>query len=107
WLFALANMAIACGRLGDRERAATVHRHLLPYRGRPIAAGGPGLGSSDLFLGIAAATARMYDAAELHFEDAAASAPRHGWRVVVAHVEAHHAETLLARDGDGDRDRAR
>jgi hypothetical protein len=65
------------------------------------------LGSVSRYLGIAAATARNWDAAEGHFASALEVNTRvegHPW---AAHTERDHAEMLLARGSSADRRRAR
>ncbi|HEX6492347.1 MAG TPA: SCP2 sterol-binding domain-containing protein, partial [Candidatus Dormibacteraeota bacterium] len=107
WIWCLGLQAHACAWLGERARAATIHRLLLPYAHGNVAIGGPGMGPCSVALGITAATAGMHEEAERHFADAVEVSNANGWRVITAQVQAHHAAMLLARDRQADRERAR
>ena len=64
-------------------------------------------GSIARYLGLLATTTRSWTDAQTHFEDALAANARMGARPWLAHTQADYARMLIARDGTGDRVRAR
>jgi hypothetical protein len=103
----LAWLIEVCAELEDAERAAVLYERLRPRAGRCIwvAWGGTFEGSVDRYLGLAAATAESWDAAEAHFAAAQGIHARAGARTWTAHTDYDHARMLLTR-GRPERDRA-
>ena len=107
WLFCLSVLAEVAAYLRDRDRAATLHRQLLPYASlNADASGEVAIGSVARYLGLLAATMGHCNEAAQHFEDALAMNERMGARPWLAHAQHDYARTLLARNDPGDRDRA-
>lgn len=108
WLMCQWLLAEVIAKLGDRRRAETAYAMLLPYRARcaivPMSFIG---GSVERSLGLLASTAGHYAEAADHFEAALLANARMGMHPWVAHAEHEYARMLLARDGAGDRARAR
>jgi len=103
-----AELTIAVGVLGDAERAAEAYAVLRPYAGRvfTIARAAVCWGPADSFLGRHAATARMWDEAERHFEWALSTCKRIGAAAMATRTRAWYAEMLHARGEPGDAERA-
>ena len=107
WLFCLSVLAEVAAYLQDRDRAAILHRQLLPYAWLNAAATGDfAIGSVARYLGLLATTMGHWNEAAQHFEDALAMNERMGARPWLAHTQHDYARTLLARDEPGDRERA-
>ena len=108
WLASLCLLAEPCRELRDARRAATLYRALLRFA-RHNATTPPELclGSVSRSLGILAATMSDWDAAARHFEDAMAMNAAMDARPWLASTQHDYARMLLARDGTGDRERAR
>jgi class 3 adenylate cyclase len=107
WVSAVALAALACGALEDRGRAAVLYARLLPLADRVVIhPAGVLIGSTELFLGVLAATGARWDEAEGHFERAVTVNARLGGRPFVARARYHHAAMCLARGRAGDRARA-
>ena len=108
WLASLCLLAEPCRELRDARRAATLYRALLPFA-RHNAWTPPELclGSVSRSLGILAATMSDWDGAARHFEDAMAKNADMDARPWLASTQHDYARMLLARDGTGDRERAR
>jgi class 3 adenylate cyclase len=108
WLTAMADLSLACARIGDRDSAAPLYAALAPYAKRISFAGISAtlMGStSDHLAGLARVLGRV-DEAEAHFEDALVVLSRLGARFVIARVEIAYAELLVERAGPDDRARA-
>jgi len=103
-----SQFAIAVCILGDSAAAAQAYEVIRPYAGRTftIARAAVCLGPADAFLGRLAATARLWDAAEAHFEDALAACERMGARAMAARTRWWYAEMLRARGRPEDHGRA-
>jgi len=103
-----AQYAFAVGILGDAEGAARAYEILYPYAGRTlvIARAAVCWGPVDAFLGRLAATARLCDEAEGHFDAALAACDRMGARAMAARTRWWYAEMLRARGRNGDGERA-
>ena len=107
WLFCLSVLAEVAAYLQDRDRAAILHRQLLPYAWlNAVAAGEVAIGSVARYLGLLATTMGHWNEAAQHFENALAMNERMGARPWLAHTQHDYARTLLARDEPGDRERA-
>jgi DNA-binding SARP family transcriptional activator len=108
WLFSVTLLADPCAFLGDQPAAAKLYLLLLPYEHlyaqAPVEAvfGSPARG-----LGVLATTLRRFDDAERHFEVAIETERRMGARPWLAHAQHDLAAMLHARNGMGDRERAR
>lgn len=110
----LAGVAELCACLGDAARARLLYDLLLPFADRLIVlnAAISCFGPVSRTLGLLAATAGDWQAAERHFARALASCERLGARPMLARTSVNLAAMLLRRDalGDGegtDRVRAR
>jgi hypothetical protein len=105
----LATLTDACHLARDAKLADRLYRALLP-RARHISWIGPLGACVDLpyarHLGLLAETLSRVDDAVAHLEDADALASRAGMRAHFARLRYERARSLLARGGDGDRDRA-
>jgi DNA-binding CsgD family transcriptional regulator len=109
WSVSLATLAVACHRLGDTARAATVRELLEPYADRLIAIGRFGngcLGPAAYFLGLLDLTLDQPEQALARFEHAAARATRMEARPMVAMSREGQARALLALSRPGDRQQA-
>ena len=108
WLPAIALLAEAAALLGDEKRSELLYEELLPYAGLVIvvarAAGSNG--PVDRILGLLAGTRGDLDQAVEHLERSVEIATRMGDRPGIAITRTDLAQALLARGGEGDRDRA-
>ena len=104
-MFALVEAAVA---LDDAALAEEVYALLLPFRDLPMLGSLAVccLGPTERALGLAARVAGRGDDAVVHLERAVERVQALGNRPVTAITRAELAETLLARDAPGDRDRA-
>jgi hypothetical protein len=94
--------------LGDSDSAAVLYRLLVPWAAFSAADHPEGFrGSVFRYLGLLAATTKSLDAAERHFEDGLAANAKMGARPWRAHTACDYARMLHARNGGGDRERAR
>jgi tetratricopeptide (TPR) repeat protein len=109
WLTGVAYCARACAYLGDADRAAVLHQQLLPYAALNVVTGLgiDYLGSAELYLGVLAATAGLWDDADGHFTSARAMHESLRSPPWIAHTEHEHARMLTARGRPGDHERAR
>ncbi len=100
--------AVAVGILGDAERAADAYEALRPYAGRMLTMARAAVcwGPADSFIGRLAATARMWDEAETHFEDALVACERVGAAATAARTRWWYSEMLRARGRPEDAGRA-
>jgi DNA-binding CsgD family transcriptional regulator len=108
WLYCMVYLSEVCAALGDAARAAVLYRLVLPYAGRNIVlgAGIACCGSADRYLGLLCATMARWPEAQEHFEQALAMNARIGARVALAYTQHDYAAMLLARNQDGDGERA-
>jgi DNA-binding SARP family transcriptional activator len=108
WLFGMSLLAEAASLLGDSDSGAILYRLLVPWAAFSAADHPEGFrGSIARYLGLLATTTRSWTDAQTHFEDALAANARMGARPWLAHTQADYARMLIARDGTGDRVRAR
>jgi hypothetical protein len=108
WLFGMSLLAEAAVALGDADSASVLYRLLAPWAALGVVDQGEGVrGSAARYLGLLATTTGRRDDAVRHFEDALAMNVRMGLRPWVARTQDDFAAVLLARDGPGDRERAR
>ena len=109
WVAALVYLTDACAVLRDEALAETLHRELLPHAGSNTMVGHlvACYGATDRYLGMNAAVLGEWELAEEHFEAALALNTRLGARTWLAHTAHEYGRMLLARNGSGDRQRAR
>jgi hypothetical protein len=108
WLFAMAMLAEAAARLGDRTAAAPLYHRLLPFAACNAADLPEGMrGSVSRHLGLLAWTLGHVDDAEAHFEAALAMNERMGAEPWLARTREEFARMLEARAGLGDAARGR
>jgi tetratricopeptide (TPR) repeat protein len=107
WPRAVAQAAIVCARLGDRQRAEILLELLLPYRGQMICTGVSWVGSVAHYVGILEAVLGRFDDADASLADAEAAHARVPAPAWLARTRLERARILLARGGPGDSDRAR
>jgi DNA-binding NarL/FixJ family response regulator len=108
WVTCMTYLAEVCAFLGDAPRAALLYAELAPFEGRNLIAP-PNVacfGSASRHLGLLAATMKRWPDAERHFEAALAMNARQGARPWLAHTQHQYAGMLLARNANGDRERA-
>ena len=108
WMGTIAFLVDICAFLGDRGRADTLYRILLPFAGRNVVVsnGVACYGALSRYLGALATTLERWDDAAHHFEDALAMNARMDARPWLAHTQQQYAIMLLARRQSGDRDKA-
>jgi tetratricopeptide (TPR) repeat protein len=108
WMGTMTYLADVCTFLGDRARADTLYRILLPFAGRNVVVsnGVACYGALSRYLGALAATLERWDDAARHFEDALAMNTRMDARPWLAHTQEQYASMLLARAQTDDRDKA-
>jgi tetratricopeptide (TPR) repeat protein len=106
WLVTLGLLALACVRVGDRERAAELHAALLPYRHQNVILGVNALacfGPTTRALGNLATVLERWDDANVHFEEAIAAQRAMHARPWLAYTCLEHAHALARRGRDADR----
>jgi tetratricopeptide (TPR) repeat protein len=108
WIGTMTYLADICTFLGDKARADTLYRMLLPFAGRNVVVGNASAcyGALSRYLGALAATLERWDDAARHFEDALAMNARMEARPWLAHTHEQYATMLMARRQSGDRDKA-
>jgi class 3 adenylate cyclase len=108
WFTAMAALSMTCNYLGDSRAAAILYALLAPFAelSAPILAGAGALGSNHTFLGHLAETEGRLDAAVDHYERAFGVNRGMGARILLTRLSIRLAQTLLARDAEGDRKRA-
>jgi class 3 adenylate cyclase/tetratricopeptide (TPR) repeat protein len=108
WMGTMTYFVDICTFLGDRVRADTLYKILLPFAGRNVVVSTAAAcyGALSRYLGALATTLERWDDAVRHFEDALAMNARMGARVWLAHTQQQYATMLLARHQSGDRDKA-
>jgi DNA-binding CsgD family transcriptional regulator len=108
WVTCMAYLAEVCAFLGDAERAAVLYPELAPFEGRNLLSP-PSVacfGAASRHLGLLAATMKRWPDAERHFDAALAMNQRQRARPWLAHTQHQYAAMLLARNANGDRERA-
>lgn len=109
WLVFDALRAALATAVGDAAGADTAYRSLLPHAGLHVS-GGAGTvvtrGSTEHYLGLAAAASGRLDAAVDHLRAAVAANAAAGLPPCAAESQCRLAEILLQRDQPGDRDEA-
>jgi eukaryotic-like serine/threonine-protein kinase len=108
WLYGMSLLAETSTLLGDAVAGASLYRLLLPYAALNAVDVTEGFaGSISRYLGLLAALMSRFDDAARHFEEALAMNETTGARPWLAHTQHDFARTLQARNGAGDRERAR
>jgi DNA-binding SARP family transcriptional activator len=108
WLFGMSLLAETAALLGDTSAASVLYRSLLPWEALNAVDVGEGIrGAVSRYLGLLATTTARRAEGERHFEAALAMNARMGARPWLARTQEDYASMLLARDGRGDRERAR
>lgn len=109
WLTAMTVLAQVAFELDDRERAPVLYEMLRPVADRNVVVGEgmAAYGPAAFQLGLLAIVLRRWDLAEAHFEFTLAMNRRLRARGFIAQTLRGQAVMLLARDGRGDRARAR
>jgi DNA-binding winged helix-turn-helix (wHTH) protein len=109
WLIATTELAGVCASLGDRSRAALLHRALLPYRERVAVLPGTLLSAGPVShaLGRLARLLGRNDEAASHLEHAFDLAERTGARPARLRVAADLAALWQASSRSADRERGR
>jgi hypothetical protein len=103
----LTMLGYAIALVGDAAMAARVYDGLRSRRGQVSAwAAWAFWGAFDAVLGVLATTAGRLDDAVEHLDAALALHERAGWHALAVRTATDLADALLARDDDGDRDRA-
>jgi DNA-binding winged helix-turn-helix (wHTH) protein/tetratricopeptide (TPR) repeat protein len=99
WMGTITFLVDICTFLGDRDRANTLYRILLPFAGRNVVVsnGVVCYGALSRYLGALATTLERWDDAARHFEDALAMNTRMDARPWLAHTQEQYATMLLAR----------
>lgn len=107
WLTGMSMLALSCHYLGDAQAASVLYPMLAPFAelSIPILAGAVSMGSVHLYLGHLAEAEGRLDAAVDHYERALEVNRGSGARLMLARTSIRLAETLLARDANGDRQR--
>ncbi len=108
WMGTMTYLVDICTFLGDRARADTLYRILIPFAGSNVVVGNGTAcyGALSRYLGALATTLERWDDATRHFEDALAMNARMDAHVWLAHTQEQYATMLLARHESGDRDKA-
>jgi class 3 adenylate cyclase/tetratricopeptide (TPR) repeat protein len=108
WMGTMTYFVDVCTFLGDRSRADTLYRILLPFAGRNVVVSTAAAcyGALSRYLGALATTLERWDEAERHFEDALAMNTRMDARPWLARTQDQYATMLLARHQSNDRDKA-
>jgi len=101
-IFAKAGLALLAVQNGDQSAAEEHYAYLLGQRGTMILT----VSSVDRLLGLLSQTMGNLGQAAAHFEDGLAFCRKAGYRPELAWTCCDYADTLLQRNGDGDRTKA-
>ena len=108
WLYGMSLLAETSCVLGDSDAGAVIYRLLVPWQAFSAADHPEGFrGSIARYLGLLATSAERWEDAERHFQQARSANAAMGARPWLAHTETDYARMLYARNGRGDRQRAR
>jgi hypothetical protein len=108
WLYGMSLLAETSCVLGDSDAGAVIYRLLVPWPAFSAADHPEGFrGSIARYLGLLATMTESWADAELHFQHARTANATMGARPWLAHTETDYARMLCARNGRGDRQRAR
>jgi tetratricopeptide (TPR) repeat protein len=107
FLLSLSSLADACVLVGDTSRGRRIYELLLPFADRnTVSLTLQPHGPVALRLGMLAAMLERWEEAEEHFETALGRCDLLGARAFRPRVLLEQARVLIARGGDGDRERA-
>jgi DNA-binding SARP family transcriptional activator len=107
WMLSVTVLSEVVACLDDARHAGPLYELLLPFADRCVLVDGPiCLGSASRPLGLLATTARRFDAAAHHFQDALEMNTKIHSPLWVAHTQHDYSRTLLRRNHPGDRDTA-
>jgi AAA ATPase domain len=107
WLACAVLWAFVCASVGDAARAEALYAELRPYSDQVVYTGISAWGDVDHALGRLATVAGRHDDAARHLAGSTARYTAIGAPVWLARVTLDEASLLLAREGPGDRERAR
>ncbi|MGI9557593.1 MAG: AAA family ATPase, partial [Solirubrobacterales bacterium] len=109
WTIAVTSLITAIDTLGYPEHAGTLYELIAPLADQftVVLTGAGVIGSNELYVGLAARAMGRLDEAIDHFERAIKANARAGERLMTPRSQLSLARTLLQRDSDGDRDRAK
>ena len=107
WLACVVLWALVCAAVGDAARAEALYAQLQPYGDQVVYTGISAWGDVDHALGRLATVAGRHDDAARHLAASTARYTEIGAPVWLARVTLDEASLLLAREGPGDRGRAR
>ena len=107
WLACVVLWAHVCASVGDAARAGALYDELRPFAGQVVYTGISAWGDVDHALGRLATLAGRHEDAARHLAATTARYGRIGAPVWLARAALDEASLLLAREGPGDRERAR
>jgi tetratricopeptide (TPR) repeat protein len=107
WLACAVLWTFVCASVGDAARAESLYALLRPYEDQVVYTGISAWGDVDHALGRLATVAGRHDLAELHLGRSIARYIAIGAPIWLARATLDQASLLLAREGPGDRERAR
>jgi AAA ATPase domain len=107
WLACAVLWALVCASVGDAARAESLTALLRPYADQVVYTGISAWGDVDHALGRLATVAGRHDDAALHLSRSTARYTAIGAPVWLARATLDEASLMLAREGPGDRERAR
>jgi tetratricopeptide (TPR) repeat protein len=107
WLACVVLWALVCAAVGDVARAKSLYSLLRPYSGQVVYTGISAWGDVDHALGRLATVAGRHDDAAQHLGRSIERYAAIGAPVWLARATLDEASLLLAREGPGDRERAR
>jgi tetratricopeptide (TPR) repeat protein len=107
WLACIVLWALVCAAVGDAGRAETLYARLKPFSGQVVYTGISAWGDVDHALGRLATVAGRHEDAARHLGASTARYAAIGAPVWLARARLDEASLLLAREGPGDRERAR
>jgi tetratricopeptide (TPR) repeat protein len=107
WLFGTSLLAETAALLGDVDAAQVLYDLIMPWaRFDAVDVAEGTRGSMDRYLGLLATTLEAWDHATKHFEAALEANSRNRLRPWLAYTEYDYARMHLARDEEGDAERA-
>jgi tetratricopeptide (TPR) repeat protein len=108
WLIGICTLTELCAQFDDTDGAPKLYATLDPFSGTNVVIGygAACFGAADRPLGVLASVLGQFDRAEEHFRAALDLETRMAMPVFAAWTRTHYAAMLLARDGEGDFERA-
>jgi tetratricopeptide (TPR) repeat protein len=107
WLACVVLWAHVCASVGDAARAEELYEQLIPFADQVVYTGISVWGDVDHALGRLATVTGRHDDAARHLGSSTARYGAIGAPIWLARVAVDQASLLLAREGPGDRERAR